>query len=593
MTFLPIVERELRAAARRPTTYWLRSIAALGVVVLWLLLVIGNHQMRPTPLSQLLFTAFGVLALGFCLLAGIFLTADCLSEEKREGTLGLLFLTDLKGYDVVLGKLLATSLHSVYGLLSIFPILALPLLMGGVTAGAFWRVVLVLLVTVLLSLSLGMVISAFQNETRQAMAGTFLGMLVLTGVFPALWWWLVVVWRTRPNAALLLPSPGYAFSAALDPAYRGGAGRQDFWLSVELLFLLGVVFLAVASIALPRVWQQGQTSTTRGLFRFWRVGERSLTPALSPSPGCVGLRPGEEGERESPPPATGTWEDAQPRVRSGGRFRSALAAEVNPYFWLASRVRPGGASLPVALLLLVALWACFLVAAVVGGKKEAFIVCLIAAYALHQVVKYNLAVEATRRLSEDKRSGVLELLLVTRLPEEDILSGLKRALERQFGRAIWLLASVNVVMCGAVLFFSRALGMNTEDQAIFMELFLGGQLMLWLDFRTMCVVGMRAALRSKKHHRAVLGTIARVLVPPWAALFVMVFVGQSLRLNAGGAATLFALWFGLGILTDAIVAAQARVDLARGIRACLLGPPPRATGPAPPVLSSQLRPQRA
>ena len=29
-------------------------------------------------------------------------TADSLSAEKREGTLGLLFLTDLRGYDVVL-----------------------------------------------------------------------------------------------------------------------------------------------------------------------------------------------------------------------------------------------------------------------------------------------------------------------------------------------------------------------------------------------------------------------------------------------------------------------------------------------------------
>jgi len=34
--------------------------------------------------SKTLFLALGILALGFCLLAGIFLTADCLSEEKRR-----------------------------------------------------------------------------------------------------------------------------------------------------------------------------------------------------------------------------------------------------------------------------------------------------------------------------------------------------------------------------------------------------------------------------------------------------------------------------------------------------------------------------
>jgi len=48
----------------------------------------------------LIFTAFGIVAFGFTLLCGVFLTSDCLSEEKREGTLGLLFLTDLKGFDI-------------------------------------------------------------------------------------------------------------------------------------------------------------------------------------------------------------------------------------------------------------------------------------------------------------------------------------------------------------------------------------------------------------------------------------------------------------------------------------------------------------
>jgi len=104
----------------------------------------------------MLFIAVGILAFAFSLLAGMFLTADCLSEEKREGTLGLLFLTPLKGHDVVFGKLIATSLHAFYGLLAILPLLALPLLMGGVTLGEFWRVNLVLVTTLFLSLAMGM-----------------------------------------------------------------------------------------------------------------------------------------------------------------------------------------------------------------------------------------------------------------------------------------------------------------------------------------------------------------------------------------------------------------------------------------------------
>ena len=96
--------------------------------------------------------------MGYCLAYGRRSTADCLSQEKREGTLGLLFLTDLKGHDVVLGKLVATSVRGFYGLLAVFPVLAVPLLLGGTTSGEFWRVVLVLMDTFLFSLAIGILV---------------------------------------------------------------------------------------------------------------------------------------------------------------------------------------------------------------------------------------------------------------------------------------------------------------------------------------------------------------------------------------------------------------------------------------------------
>src|SRR5947209_2280627 len=160
MTFLPIVARELRVASRRRATYWVRSGAALALIVLgvWFFLM-----MRHEPAHEVAMVLFRLLAgasVLYCLLSGVRATADCLSEEKREGTLGLLFLTDLKGYDVVFGKLAATSLHVFYAMLAIFPVLAVPLLMGGVTAGEFWRLLLVLVATLLFSLSIGMLSSA-------------------------------------------------------------------------------------------------------------------------------------------------------------------------------------------------------------------------------------------------------------------------------------------------------------------------------------------------------------------------------------------------------------------------------------------------
>src|SRR5690242_5518450 len=126
MTFLPIVERELRVQARQKRTHGLRLAgAAVAIALVSFMLVLTSGFPTPGSLGHGLFETLAWLAGAYCLFSGAGNTADCLSEEKREGTLGLLFLTDLKGYDVVLGKLLATSLNNFYGLLAIFPPLAI------------------------------------------------------------------------------------------------------------------------------------------------------------------------------------------------------------------------------------------------------------------------------------------------------------------------------------------------------------------------------------------------------------------------------------------------------------------------------------
>lgn len=527
MTFLPIVERELRVAARRPGTYWTRWLAALGMMVVWLLLVAANRGVPAAELSQIFFVAFGVLALGFCLLAGIFLTADCLSEEKREGTLGLLFLTDLRGYDVVLGKLIATSVHSVYALMAIFPVLALPLLMGGVTVGEFWRVVLVLVATLFLSLSLGMAASAVAREARQAMTGTLLGVLVLGGGPPALRWLSLNLFHVSPVETLVWPSPVCAFIAALDAIYRLGNGPHNYWMSLQTVSWLGLGLLVLAAVWLPRAWQE---------------------PAGNPGAA----------------------------VCARGRARLPQSLEADPYLWLASRARSPDMLAGVLFGLLVLLWfGCLAISVAVRDPKQAlqlrrvaFVVCLFSAYALHQVGKYLAAVEATRQLGEDRRSGALELLLVTPLREAQILSGQVRALKRHSLGLKMVLLFVNVCMCLAVLACPRQLSMNPKDQAIFMELFLGGILMLFVDLSALQTVGMWMALRSRRQQRAVPATLGRVLLVPWAlgVLLWFLMMTRAFSPSESGVAAIFAFWFMAGIVNDLVVSAQARAALGRGLR---------------------------
>jgi len=182
MTFLPIVARELRVAARRRGTFWTRTAVALGAIVTGAFFYLANLGTPAEIVAQRIFMGLMALSIFFCLFAGRLLTADCLSEEKRQGTLGLLFLTDLEGYDIVLGKLAATSLNGFYSLLAVFPVLAVPLLLGGIANGEFWRVVLVLANSFLFSLAVGIFVSSLSRETRRAMGGNLLVMLLLIGV---------------------------------------------------------------------------------------------------------------------------------------------------------------------------------------------------------------------------------------------------------------------------------------------------------------------------------------------------------------------------------------------------------------------------
>src|SRR5688572_9535136 len=128
---LPIAERELRVAARSPRVYRGRLVVALifGAITLWMI-----WMFRKAFAKQAVEMAFGFVT-SISMMMCIFscsVTADSISSEKRGGTLGFLFLTDLKGVDVVFGKLAATGLMSLFGLLATIPVLSIPVLMGGI-----------------------------------------------------------------------------------------------------------------------------------------------------------------------------------------------------------------------------------------------------------------------------------------------------------------------------------------------------------------------------------------------------------------------------------------------------------------------------
>ena len=90
MTFLPIVARELRVAARRRGTYRMRLAMVWGALITGTSIFVATVGATPQQTGQYVFLGLSWLCLLYCLLSGRRWTADCLSEEKREGTLGLL-----------------------------------------------------------------------------------------------------------------------------------------------------------------------------------------------------------------------------------------------------------------------------------------------------------------------------------------------------------------------------------------------------------------------------------------------------------------------------------------------------------------------
>jgi len=371
MIFLPIVDRELRVAARRPITYWTRlafAMAGAGVVSLALLFaaVSGTGGSR---IGGGLFYFLSLLALGFSAFAGVFLTADCLSEEKREGTLGLLFLTDLRGYDVVLGKLLARSLNAAYGLTAIFPLLAVTLTMGGVTAGEFWRMALVCLNTIFFSLAAGMLASSLSQQNHRAMTLTA-GLIVAVGsIHPFV---ELVFGLARPAS----PSPLTAWDLAFDFSYR--LRGNNFWYSLLFTHLLSWVLLGCAGVLLPRVWRPGS-----GWISF---SSNKRTPALD-------------------------------RAQSRRASKRGPLLERNPVYWLAirkSRVTP-------AWWLI---WAALAVGLVVLPSPDPAIAVAIGQHAwpfMLGLLRIFVGVYACRFFAEARQAGSLELLLCTPLTIDEIL----------------------------------------------------------------------------------------------------------------------------------------------------------------------------
>ena len=459
MTLLPIAQRELQVAATKRSTLWVRLVGAatallIGGFYFWL----GTIWSRGAGLGQMVFTVLTSLAFVAAMSAGMFFTSDALSEEKREGTLGLLFLTDLRGYDVVSGKLLAAGFRGFYMLLATLPIAGATLLMGGVTGAAFWRTCLALLNALFVSLAAGLFVSSISREAQRALLATMMFLIFLGGAG-------FLIDKLTSQHVFRFSSPLFAFT-------RATRGTSIFWEALMVNQIIAWSLLALGCHFVARTWHDKPDARASkwGRFAHW-------------------LKYGDALRRAT--------------------LRNRLM-DLNPITWLTCRERWQAASFWVIMgLLLVPVMAI----PFVSSANFRLQLWTGISTTLTLVLYLGIASQSCRFFVDARKSALLEILLSTPMTGERIVQGQWKAAWRMFSAPLILF--LTVLLFGAFLVHQSVPTANPFQS---LGTSIATPIVVAADLLALTWFGMWMGLTSKNANSAAWKTVLFVQVLPWIAL---------------------------------------------------------------------------
>ena len=452
--FLSLAWREARAAARKRRVYFTRTLVA---AICFLAIPLRLRDFGPTASGREVFETMSWLAFAYCLFAGVLRSCDTLAEEKREGTLGLLLLTDLRPGSILLGKFLSASASTFFGLLAILPLLGIPILLGGVTKDQFLRVSLNLITTLFLSIAWGFLISAMARKHLATMLLGFFLPTFFAGIITALAFKLAIAYDDAVALAFGLVSPALTQLVALED--HPDAVRF-YWDSIVANQIIAWGCLLLAARIFPR-----------------RAHENPADPIAQ-------LR-----------------EERMRKFRYGdARQRAALRHRLlqhNPLVWFVNRDRID------AIVLTSICGFILLIGLLLDAAGWALVLAMF-------TVMIRMAHEASHSVSEDQKSGALELLLSTRLSVAEIIKGRVQGIRRRF------MPPVVLVLVWIFGIYSLA-----HESRFKLALSLSAWILsCWL---ALSWVGPWFALRAKKPITATLMSLGTVAVPPFSAWFVLNF----------------------------------------------------------------------
>lgn len=523
LTLPPIIERELRVASRRGATYWSRvGAASSGIIILcWVFAV--QLAAAPAPMAgQMTFRLLAGIAALTTIGSVLRLSSEAFAREKREDTLGLLFLTPLKPIDLVLGKLVSASLAAFYRFLAMVPLLALPMIVGGVAASDFILIVLGLVNCIFLAATLGLYVSARSWDERRAGIIARASMLGLA-LLPAL------------AVALMVSSAGRSafFLFALSPAYpiwratvTGAMNSGLFWASLAWTHILGWIFFCAACRNLPRCWQ-----------------DRPMNAA----PTGEHLQRRAQQEVAQQPVATRNFQSANPAAvkvrrsvhRQFAAHERARMLDFNPVLWLAMR----GSSNPSGPWIVGAIGLVIPAVTLITGYWGNLIspgLALIVFFCVNAGFKIYVATQAAFAFARDRTDNPLELLLSSPITPRQLvdghLLGLRETLRPWIRRALWIE--------GAWLSFTITLHTLSHGGGTWLYVLASLAVLGFLipDLYAVSRTALWHGVTARNAREAEQEAFTRVLFLPWIPAFLVWWAIVSIAGPVGGLVAMIVSW---------------------------------------------------
>ncbi len=472
MTILPVIVRELRAQARQKFTFSLREAGVLAMLVAGVWFALGNPLVARSG-GELFAHFHRTLFLAIWILVP-FSAADCLSRERREGTLGLLFLTPLKPVDIVIAKGLAHGLRALTLLVAVLPVMTIPMLLGGLSWQQALLSTLINFSAICWALAVSLVASAMNRLGLRA---------VVTAV-------------TLGLGALLLFAVSLSLLVSGSPAPMPG-GRfvtDESWLQG----------LAIAGLS-PRHWMELLTVLPARQVIAGVAQSTVLAVLMFALAASLAARSIRSNWREEPPPVW--WQKTRsffctPRFwLSFFHWWMKRKLNHNPVGWLEQRTWTGRLVTWSWFAVVVSLYSLALTDPNFFRNFHSF--QMLVAW----LMIGSIAASAAGSFRRERETGVLELLLVAPLTTNQIIAGRLRGLWGQFLPSMSLLLGVWWYLAG---YFRRA---GAEGVAF-----------LAIAFLTLPVIGLYFSVRCRSFVAAFLLTLGCGLLVPMMGEWVIELV---------------------------------------------------------------------